>query len=278
MADNINIRENVAETILGAGIAIGEIKEKNELLYTVVPDGYRLETEDLQERNEALEERPRRITGEVSLANVESFCAFVEREFVENTTVCFAHLFHNAFTTIFNYDAPGGVPGWGDRKAILSLKKTSNWKRRTSNNRVKMTQLKFADFLEANMDDIVEPDAASIIEMVSALKVKKKAEFHSIVDQNTGFTSLQYTEDVKGEAIKGSVDFFGKFTIGLAPFYGSDPYKVKCNLRFSVDDQNRLEVFFQMINEESVTEDAFNVERSKIVERLTALGVPIFDQ
>lgn len=269
---------DAVDTILNTGAAIGRPQEKDELLYAIVPEGYELATEDIADRQEKREPTPRRITGSVSLANVDSFLEFCGREYVEDTTVCFANLRTRSFAAIFNYAAPGGVPGWSDRSATLTLGETTNWKRWLDVNGEKMGQLSLADFLEANMDDIFEPDAADIIEMITALKVRKNAEFHSIIDQNTGLVSMQYSEDVKGESIKGQIDFIGKFTIGLSPFYGSSKYSIKCNLRMSTNNENRLLVHVQLINHQAVIEDAFNVEREKILQGMKELNIPVFDQ
>lgn len=263
--------------LIAAGGAIAGVKEKDDLLYAIVPDGYKLETEDIRERQEKLGIVAKRLTGNTDVANVESFCNLCDREFVENTTVCFSDLDGSTFKTIFNYAGPHGQFGWGDRSVTLRLKTTTKWDRWNNNNNVKLNQLRIADFFEANIDDIVEPEAAQVIEMVKALKVKKKASFTSVVDQNTGGTSIKFTEDVNGSAIKGNIDFFGKFTIGITPFYGSSPYKVECNLRFNIDDDNRLSIFYTMINADLVKENAFDVEREKILDGMKALGVPVFD-
>lgn len=263
--------------LLEAGVAAAKINENEELLYAIVPEGYELKTEDISSHIESREDVPRRQTGNTWLRTSDSFCEFVERGFVEGTTICFASLGESTFTAIFNYQGPAGMPGWADRTANLTLEYTTEWKRWIKADRTKFSQLELADFFDANLDNIVEPDAASIVEMLTALKVKRKAEFHSAVDQNTGFTNVQYTENTSGEAVKGSLDFFGKFTIGVAPFSGSDPYSVKCSLRFNIDNDNNLRVFFTLINSDLVEEAAFDVERDKVLTAMTELGVPVFD-
>lgn len=263
--------------LLEAGVAAAKISEKEELLYAIVPDGYELKMKDISAHIEDREDAPRRQTGNTALRTSESFCEFVERGFVDGTTVCFASINNSYFSAIFNYQGSKGAPGWEDRTATLQLQHTTEWKRWIKADRTKFSQLELADFFDANIENIVEPDAASIVEMITALKVKRKAEFHSAVDQNTGFTNVQYTENTSGEAVKGSLDFFGKFTIGVSPFRGSDPYKVKCSLRFNIDNDNNLRVFFALINADLVEEAAFDVERDKVLSVMSEIDVPVFD-
>lgn len=277
MGDELNKTSTGVKDLLEAGTSMAAITKEEDLLYAVVPDGYSLKIEDISDLKEATEEKPRRITGLVGLRTSDSFCNFIEREHVEQTTVCFADVEQATFKAVFNYCGPGGVPGWCDRKAQLELMHTREWLRWVGNDRKDLSQLELADFFDANLDDIVEPDGAEIVEMITALKVKRKVSFHSAVDQNTGFTTVQFTENTSGEAVKGSIDFFGKFTIGIAPFRGSDPYKIKCMLRFTINNENQLKVFYGMINRDVVEEAAFGVEQAKIMERMQGLGVPVFD-
>ena len=132
-------------------------------------------------------------------------------------------------------------------------------------------------FIEANIKDIAEPDGADIMDMVTALKVKKKAEFHSVVDHSTGMKTVQFSEETKGEAIKGNIDFFGQFTLGIKPFLGSEAYSVPCRLRFNITANNKLRIYYQVINPDIIIEAAFNEELEKIREGMGELNIPIFN-
>lgn len=267
------------QALLDAGVAIAKPVELSPDYYgVVVPEGYEFKTDDHSNRNEKLQEVPRRNTGVVTVANVDSFLRFTERELLPETTVSFADLNGKTFRVIFNYSAGGDKPGWADRQVLLELKKTAEWMRWDSMNRRRMSQMDLADFIEENLDTISSPPAADLIEMIGALRVKRHAQFDSVIDQNTGMQSIAFSEETKGETINGNIEFHGKFQIGVAPFHGSEKYGIDCNLRFSIDSERSLRIFFSMINIEAVLEDAFNVERQKIVDAFGTLGVPVFDQ
>ena len=259
-----------SEAILSAGVALGEQKiiepgDGPSKRFIIVPDGYtaqEVKGGDLRE---------------VIVATVDSFLRFSERELLHGTTVCLAFMDMGSFETIFNYTAGGDMPGWADRSVKLLLRQTTAWSRWKSKNGVQMDQLAFADFIEANIPDISEPDAATIVEMIQQLKVHRKAEFISVVDPRTGFTNLTFNEQTSGETLKGNIEFCGKIVLGLAPYRGSDKYRVEAALRFNINDQNKLRVFYSLINADLVEEHAFDQEREKVMEKMNELGVPVFD-
>lgn len=274
------ISDGMAESLLSVGAALGEVKvvraDATTMMdkhFLIVPDGYQAKQVDFEEFRLA----PVRNKGSVVLATVEAFLLFVVRELLPETTVCFAYQDKGQFEAVFNYSAGGDSPGWSDRKAILNLKRTTSWERWMKSNKAQMDQLAFADFIEENLQDISEPAAADIIEMIQQLKVHRKAEFVSVVDPKTGFTNLSFNEQVSGETLKGNIEFCGKFVLGLTPYRGSSKYKVEASLRFNINDQNKLKVFYSLINADIVEEHAFEVEREKVLEKMQELGVPVFD-
>lgn len=267
---------NVGEMV-AVGSALGTVKTVKpgleEKQFIIVPEGYavhEVETEDLLQA-------PLRNKGTVVLTTVDSFLRFVERELIPASTVCFANLNKGSFYTIFNYAASGTAAGWADRQLYLNLEKTTQWKRWMAKNNVSMDQLSFADFIEANMADISSPAAAEIIELTKQLKVHRSAEFSSVVDPKTGFTNLAFSEKVSGETLQGNIEFCGQMVLGLAPFRGSVPYAVNARIRFKLTDNNKLHVYFTLVNADLVEEDAFNHVRTQISEHMADLNIPIFD-
>jgi len=267
------------ETILGAGAALGTVKivrpddSGPSEQFLIIPDGYRAEKVDI----EKLLNTPMRNKGSVSVATVDSFLLFVERELIYGTTVCFANLDKSTFTVIFNYSGGGNLAGWSDRCVSVCLKKTTSFPRWILKDRAQMDQLTFADFIEENMADISEPDAATVIEMIQQLKVHRKAEFISVVDPRTGFTNLTFNEQTSGETLKGNIEFCGRFVLGIAPFRGSDKYRIDAALRFNINEANKLRVFYSLINADLVEEHAFDAQREKVLVKMQELGVPVFD-
>ena len=272
------------DTLVQLGIAVGGVKEKHELLYSILPDGYKIGTFDTGKRNEELDERrtvrdtgrPLRNTGTIDVADVESFVLMVGRENIPETTIVTANMDRRQFTAIVNFAEDGQKAGHGDRKISLEMQTTLEHDRWTKNNRARMTQLQLADFLEENLENITEPPAAEMIEMISNLKVKRNAVYHAVIETETGEQSLSFSETIKGETQNGSFDFKSKFKIAITPFRGSKPYEITCNLRFSVDDQS-LRIFFSMVNISKVVEHAFEEENRKMRGEMSTLDVPVIN-
>lgn len=274
--DFAKVEGSVGEMV-AVGSALGGVKTVKpgwqEKQFVIVPEGYTLH----EVETEGLLPVPWRNKGTVIVATVDSFLLFVKREFIPETTVCFADLDKGSFYTIFNYAANGTVAGWADRRVFLNLEKTTSWNRWMGKNNISMDQLSFADFIEANMADISSPPAAEIIELTKQLKVHRSAEFSSVVDPKTGFTNLAFSEKVSGETLQGNIEFCGQMVLGLAPFRGSDPYAVNARIRFKLTDNNKLHVYFTLVNADLVEEDAFNHVRRQISASMEEMTIPVFD-
>jgi uncharacterized protein YfdQ (DUF2303 family) len=272
------------QKLLDTGGALAEVECENDLLYTVLPEGYKLEVKDLASRNRdrAIEDwehengRPWRNKGRVMVADVESFLLMLRREMIPASTIVTANMDNKEFTAIIDYAESGSVAGYGDRTIVLRLLMTTEFKRWVDNNRTKMNQVELADFLEANLEYIVEPPAADVIETVRALKVTKKASFGSTTDNATGKVSVAYSEDIKGETINKSVDLVSRFKIVIPPFHGSDTYKISCNLRFDTD-QGVLLVHYAMIDGVAAVEHAFQEESKKVRGGVEKLKLPMIN-
>jgi len=247
----------------------------------VTTEGYDVTELDLEQYQIV----PKRCRGIVCLETVKSFTDYIARNLTQGQTVVFADMDAARFTAIFNYPADGITPGWGDNRALLTLTPTASWKRWLEGNERRMDQLAFADFIEANAMDIVTPSAAEVMEMVSALKVNKKAAFHSVIDSKTGRQNIEYSEETKGETPKGNLEFTGQLELALQPYRnrGIDvtPYKVNARLRFTIIEQGQnksaLRVHYSLINHDLVREYAFGAELDGIYQFLKVLNVPMFD-
>lgn len=266
------------------GAVTAEVSKEKEMLYAVVPDGYKLQTHDLAERNERMDERrfeienqrPLRNRGLIRVADVDSFTYMVGRENIQETTIVLADMQERSFNAVINFAQDGKTAGFSDRCISLELVKTLEFQRWNEMNRRRLSQRQLADFLEENLENIADPPAAEVVEMITNLKVKRNATYHSVIDTQTGAQSISFSEDIKGETVNGSMDFRSKFSVVITPFIGSSPYNIDCSMRFSTDE-SRLQVFFSMLNLAKVEEHAFNAENDKIREAMKKLGVPVIN-
>ena len=272
------------QKLLDTGAGLAKVEMIDEMLYAMVPDGYKLATNDLAKRNEEMEDRrteretgrPLRNTGTVTVADVDSFVLMVTREIIPATTVILANVEKRNFKAIINFAENGENAGHSDRSIYLELVATEEFKRWFGNNRHHMSQMDLAYFIEENLESITDPPAGEMLSMVQNLKVKKRAKWESSIDTESGQQHLAYSEDVKGEMLKGTIAFKSQFAITVTPFHGTAPYEIKCSLRFSVEDDS-LKVFFVMQNLHKIIDHAFNSEMDKIKAAMEGLKVPIIN-
>lgn len=98
-----------------------------------------------------------------------------------------------------------------------------------------MGQLQFAEFIEENCQDIVDPTAATFLDLVTGLQAKKKINFESGVRLQDGSNQLTYAEEVEAKG-RGTMLVPAEFSIGVPIFLNGDAYKVRCLLRYRIED------------------------------------------
>ncbi len=263
----VKMTETDAAIAAGSAIA-GAERVGAGVPYVVVPNGY-----DVHSLEEYLQ-RPVRKKGEIRMHDVDSFFFYIREFGGDGETFVFADILNKSFTGVMNHHHSSGEAGFCDHIAKFSMEETGEWRRWNENDGVMMLPLEFSDFVEANIADIADPPGADIMEMVSALRVKKKAEFNTVVDSATGDKTVSFTEETRGESVHGNIDVFGKFTLAVSPFIGCDKYAIQCRIRMDVRDGG-LRICYQIINSNAIEEDAFRVQRDKLEKHCEAEGIMV---
>jgi uncharacterized protein YfdQ (DUF2303 family) len=178
---------------------------------------------------EFLLDKPRRKHGEVRIDAPESFCSFVDRH-SENDTLVYAHLDSVQLVAVFN-DAAADYAGWADHRALMTLQTTPEWKRWVQSDGKLMNQGDFAEFIEDGSLEIVEPDAATMLELAQTFEAKTNVEFKSSTILESGQRRLDYEETIAAKAgTKGQIEIPKELTLGLSPFVGVQPFSVTARL------------------------------------------------
>jgi len=238
--------------------------------YVVVPEGYRVE--DM----EHLLPRPRQRKASVQFSSPASFCEYVKAyggPIGLSDTVLFANDEAHSITAVLDYHGAGaeGKAAWLRHRATLQLTHSPEWSRWTGKNRSSFTQIGFAEFLEDNLKDIVEPEAATVLEAAQHLEEQRTVKFKSGVNLHDGTAQLLYDESAESKG-KGAVKIPTRFTLGLRPFTHGSLYAVQARLRYSVKD-GCLTFVYILDRPEDVLEAAF-VEVLASVEKETSI-VPL---
>lgn len=228
---------------------------------------------DMQVVNlEAFLESPLRAKAHVKPHDLASLIAYVKRYGDPARTVVFANEECGVIQAVLDYHAPQGVPGHGEHRATLALRLTPEWQAWRKLNGVWVDQAVFAEFLQDRLPEIVEPEAALILETAQLLDVSRNLEFKSAISIQTGAVKLVYEEAIDGRVRGGQQQVPTAFVLGLAPWIGCALYRVKARLRYRLSSQ-KLQFRVDLAAPERVTREAFGALLDQLRE---ATGFPVF--
>ena len=247
----------------------------DNLYSVVVPAQGRAKLLDLARFDPA----PRRKHGTVTVYTAESLVAYVDQHTLLIQTNPDAparaplNLYADAdarlVTAVLN-DHNNDRPGWGDHRAVLTLRHTPAWAAWAAMNGRIGGQTAFAEHIEDNLPDIVDPPGADMLEMAQTFEATTSVAFRSAQRLDSGQVQLRYEESTDARAGKGNIPIPAAFVVGVAPFEGSDPYRLTARLRYRIRD-GALTIGYVLHRPEDVLRAAFD-EILSVVEG--GLGTP----
>lgn len=205
----------------------------------VIPHDFMVAQPDLS----AWRERPSRKTGNKSLSTLDSFIAYVQRHKTPDTTV-WAHRNSGRVVAVFDdhsaYDETPSeddhlTAGWQQHTATLQLEHTPEWLYWKAKDGMLLSQTDFVEHIEGGLMEIIEPDAADVLEVAQTFNATTGATFRSSVRLQSGQQQLQYDEEVQASAgVHGEITVPTRFVLALSPWEGEEARSVLARLRFRV--------------------------------------------
>ncbi|MEN6306006.1 MAG: DUF2303 family protein [Armatimonadia bacterium] len=182
------------------------------------------------------------IKQQVKAFDAGSFIAYVNRfkllsrigEETEEKTTVFADPVKYALRGIIDYHS-GTAPDRAAHVVNYEVPFSEQWSRWRGIDGKLMSQIEFAEFVEENVQDIVEPPAAGFLDLVVGLHAKKKVAFESGVRLQDGSHQLTYAEEIEAKG-RGQMLVPSEFAIGIPVFFGGEAYKVRAFLRYRIDE------------------------------------------
>lgn len=262
--------ENIAVTIAR------EARKPFELspLENAVPDGWRIES------TEYLQPTPKRKVANVTLGDDGGFIAYLKRHgsLASCTIWCDADYPNGkvGYTAILN-DHDQAVDGqqWRDHIAKFSPEKSVEWMRWTSKNKVSMSQIEFAEFMESNLADIASadgfPTGTAMLQMATGLEITQDSKIKSAIRLQSGGVRMEYVQDDNAETAS-SMEVFSKFALGLPVFRGADAYQLEARLKYRLNG-GKLTFWFELVRHDKVLEAAAKTLTASIQEKT---GFPMY--
>jgi uncharacterized protein YfdQ (DUF2303 family) len=227
---------------------------------------------DGKERIEYLNDRfekPHRKGGTVHLSDEASFVELWKRHMDADRSLIYGCANPAKFVAVF--DDHGGASkaaGWRDHRADYVLGYSNEWKEWTIHNRKPWENTtKFAEWLEANAPDIVEPSGAMMVEVALNFRVRQNAAYSKAERLQDGNVEFSYTNTVQGESTTqaGTIRVPEKFKVNIPVFegIGAAKYDMEAYLRHRLNG-SQLAIWYDLIRPHKVVEQAFKDVRDRI--------------
>lgn len=216
-----------------------------------------------------------RAKGNRTVFDAASFVAYIDTQredgakvWVDETTF--------AATAVLNDHGPD-LPGWGDHRITLNVRRTDSWQAWAKFDGQLASQTQLAEHIEDNAPDVVQPAAAEMLEIAQSFQANTKVTFESSKFLAGGQRALEYREDTEARAgHKGSLEIPAEFALGLQPFIGSEVYRVTARFRYRIGE-GQLRIGYKLNRPADVLRAAFGDVVRVIRAGLDELNVPILN-
>jgi len=201
----------------------------DEETVTALPPNWRLETTD----HRADADAPTRSKGTVNVHDAKSFATAVRLRSAEPSAVVYADETQAALVAVLNDDDVEGGPGWRDYRVSLALVPTPEWSHWRTKDGLMQTQDQFAQHVEDGITELVEPEAATMLEIAQQFHATTTARFKTARRLASGEQQFGYEEDI--EATAGTIEIPQRLKLVVRPFYGASQYEVGAWFRFRLN-------------------------------------------
>jgi uncharacterized protein YfdQ (DUF2303 family) len=227
----------------------------------IVPQGAEFKLPDLHDWREV----PTRKTGTAHPATVEALIAYVKQHDEADSTSVWVHPSEGNVVAIIDDHGPEG-PQWGEHRASLALAHTPEWLFWTAQDGNMVGQTEFAEHIERGMQEIEDPDAATVLEIAQSFHATSKASFRSATRLTSGEQQFQYDETIAASAgHKGELTVPAMIMLVLAPFVGEPDRKLTARLRYRLNSGS-LTLGYVLDRPDVIVRDAL----ADVAERLAA--------
>lgn len=216
----MNIDQNVVDSIAGlADAASGAEKLELGGYYVAASRDGELHRIDLT--GDQWRDLPRRKEGTTTVRDVASFAEYWGKHATAGESEIYADRDRCTLTAVLDAHSSAEAH-WGEHRLVLGLQFSEAFKAWRAHDGRAMDQEAFAEFLEDNRADIIQPPAAEMLEIATSLQASTKAEFQSAVALSNGQRKLSYVEDTSAKAgQRGDLTIPTEIVLGVQVFDGA---------------------------------------------------------
>ena len=264
---NETVNKNDFDSALAAGATIAGHAEVDGSPYAFVPDGWKVE--DLSK----LLDVPTRAKGSVTLNDVASFVAYVERFRDAGCSIVYMLPSQRVdtaptFVAVLNEHIAGAKvgPAWRDWRAIFSPTLSPEWATWLGANKRQMQQAEFAQFIEDNLPDVTSPPGADLLTIARSIEAKKKVNFASSLRLSDGSHQLTYEEQIEGSAAKGQLMIPESIKLAIPVLLNGPRYAVEARLRYRIGEGGKLSLWVDLLRPHEILQHAIDEARKAIAD------------
>lgn len=210
---------------------------------------------------------PTYIKQSLTLQDEDSLIAYAN-SFKMGASLLFADIEKNRIVAVIDYHRPGGSDAEPNaallaHRAGLDMPYSEEWKAWSGIDSRLMPQLEFVRFLEENATEVVDPDAASLIEVCRDLQGLRKVNFTSVVrTASANAERVEYIDETKA-GTRGGVDIPHTFTLIMPVYFNGEDQTIAARLRWHLDD-GVLKLGIKLVRAETVRQNAFRAVVGRI--------------
>lgn len=219
-----------------------------------LPDGYKLEA------LERFQAEPNTARGRLSMHSIQSLASYAAAH-GNAASALFSDQDKKCFTVVLDWhDQSEQVNGWGDHTAEYQLHHTPEWKAWNGISGRAMAQTAFAEFIEENLPDVIEPTSADLLEAILNVSGKKNITFKTAKNLTNGDTQLIWDETTETNGTtKGEASLPSKLTIKIPVYRGAEKettFEIKAFLRYRIHE-GKLAFELKLHRPEKAAEQAY---------------------
>lgn len=254
MSEDKNTENEIVASLALAASEHRFLDEKHP--YVILGEDQRIQNLDY------LRDAPSRIKADFKAESLESFIAYIEK-FKNLKTALFCSQKHTWLRAIIDYHA-NNSPSWATHHVAYAPELSPQWKNWIFYSAKWFSQESFANFIENNLSDIVQPSGAELLEIASSLEAKKSTDFKSAIRLKDGTSELSFMD-----TLQTKVAVPAKIILGISPFENSRNYMLSARLRYRIKE-NDLEFCYLLDRPEKILEEEF---KSMLMELESQTGI-----
>ena len=200
---------------------------------------------------------PRHKEAKRSVTDAASFVAYVNRHRDSRTEV-YAHTNTSKVVAVIDsHDEAGERAGWQKHRVSLDLEHSKQWLAWKEADGRLMPQDEFADFIDDQWNDVIDPEPARMIDIARTFQAHTKVTFESAIRDTSGDVKLSFVEDTNAKAgQKGDIEIPARIQLALRPYVGGPIYSIWANFRYRLRGGSVV-LGFKLERPELILEAAF---------------------